>query len=56
MELSVKAVYARKGLTAEQMLENDFAFALELQIAGIEAMRERERARNGEATDRDGAG
>ncbi|MFH8593001.1 TetR/AcrR family transcriptional regulator [Streptomyces rimosus] len=43
MELSVKAMYARKGLTAEQMLEHDFAFALDLQIAGIEAMRERER-------------
>ncbi|OKH99816.1 TetR family transcriptional regulator [Streptomyces sp. CB02923] len=43
MELSVKSVYARQGLTAEQMLDNDFAFALDLQIAGIEAMRERER-------------
>ncbi|MEU9112956.1 TetR/AcrR family transcriptional regulator [Streptomyces sp. NPDC048483] len=41
MELSVRAAYAGEGLSALEMLDRDFAFALDLQIAGIEAMRER---------------
>ncbi|MFI2236908.1 TetR/AcrR family transcriptional regulator [Streptomyces chrestomyceticus] len=44
MDLSVNATYAREGMSIEQMLDDDFAFALDLQIAGIEAMRERQRA------------
>ncbi|MFH8404444.1 TetR/AcrR family transcriptional regulator [Streptomyces sp. NPDC018019] len=48
MELTVNATYAREGLSAEQMLDDDFAFALDLQIAGIEAMRERVQKREAE--------
>ncbi|MEU7224964.1 TetR/AcrR family transcriptional regulator [Streptomyces chrestomyceticus] len=53
MELSGDGRYAREGMSAEQMLDDDFAFALELQIAGIEAMRERQRAA-AEGADGDG--
>lgn len=38
-ELSVRSRYLREGLTAVELLDQDFAFALDLQIAGIEAMR-----------------
>ncbi len=53
MELSGDGRYAREGMSAEQMLDDDFAFALELQIAGIEAMRERQGAA-AEGADGDG--
>ncbi len=41
MELSSRADYVRQGRSAKKMLDEDFAFALELQFAGIEAMRGR---------------
>ncbi|TJZ50322.1 TetR family transcriptional regulator [Streptomyces piniterrae] len=41
MELSIRAGDAREGLSALEMLERDFAVALDLQIAGIEALRDR---------------
>ncbi|MFG2890193.1 TetR/AcrR family transcriptional regulator [Streptomyces sp. NPDC048248] len=41
MELSTRAAYAGEGRSALDMLDRDFAFALDLQIAGIEAMRDR---------------
>lgn len=39
MEMSSWALNARRSLGAQQMRDRDFAFALDLQIAGIEAMR-----------------
>ncbi|GAA2685991.1 TetR/AcrR family transcriptional regulator [Streptomyces lunalinharesii] len=39
MELSTRAGYAMPDASALDMLDRDFAFALDLQIAGIEAMR-----------------
>ncbi|MEU9498850.1 TetR/AcrR family transcriptional regulator [Streptomyces sp. NPDC048196] len=39
MELSLRADRVRTGRSAVAMLDRDFAFALDLQIAGIEAMR-----------------
>ncbi|MEU7149390.1 TetR/AcrR family transcriptional regulator [Streptomyces sp. NPDC045456] len=57
LELSGNGTYTREGMSAERMLDDDFAFALELQIAGIEAMRERQRAAAAAAAGRsDGAG
>ncbi|UKY51590.1 TetR/AcrR family transcriptional regulator [Streptomyces inhibens] len=41
MELSIRAAYAHQGQSAVEMLDRDFAFALDLQLAGIEAMRDR---------------
>ncbi|MEU9118326.1 TetR/AcrR family transcriptional regulator [Streptomyces sp. NPDC048506] len=40
MELSSRIAFARQGRSALEMLDRDFAFALDLQIAGIEAMRD----------------
>ncbi|GGV00235.1 TetR family transcriptional regulator [Streptomyces albospinus] len=39
MELSARAGYARRGDSAVDMLDRDFIFALDLQIAGIDALR-----------------
>ncbi|MCK7627501.1 TetR/AcrR family transcriptional regulator [Streptomyces sp. RS10V-4] len=44
MELSSRAGYALRDADARAMLDRDFAFALDLQIAGIEAMRARQDA------------
>ncbi|MEU5210409.1 TetR/AcrR family transcriptional regulator [Streptomyces sp. NPDC020742] len=41
MENSTKVMEARGGSTVEEMRDRDFAFALDLQIAGIEALRDR---------------
>ncbi|MFJ9408862.1 TetR/AcrR family transcriptional regulator [Streptomyces sp. NPDC101393] len=41
MDLSTRAGYARADRGALEMLDRDFAVALDLQIAGIEAMRDR---------------
>jgi AcrR family transcriptional regulator len=41
MENSTKVMEARGGSTVRDMRDRDFAFALELQIAGIEALRDR---------------
>ncbi|UQA94173.1 TetR/AcrR family transcriptional regulator [Streptomyces halobius] len=42
MELASRAEYARQSRSAREMLDRDFTIALDLQIAGIEAMRERD--------------
>ncbi|MEV0371147.1 TetR/AcrR family transcriptional regulator [Streptomyces sp. NPDC050636] len=47
MELSIRAGETRKGLTALEMLERDFEVALDIQIAGIEALRDRAAHREG---------
>ncbi|GGN63213.1 TetR/AcrR family transcriptional regulator [Streptomyces kronopolitis] len=41
LENSTEVMAARGGATMEDMRDRDFAFALDLQIAGIEAMRDR---------------
>ncbi|WP_433857403.1 TetR/AcrR family transcriptional regulator [Streptomyces kronopolitis] len=41
LENSTEVMAARGGATMEEMRDRDFAFALDLQIAGIEAMRDR---------------
>ncbi|MFF9480613.1 TetR/AcrR family transcriptional regulator [Streptomyces sp. NPDC014733] len=40
-ELSARAGYARQGQGIVEMLDREFTLALDLQIAGIEAMRDR---------------
>ncbi|TSB18768.1 TetR/AcrR family transcriptional regulator [Streptomyces benahoarensis] len=40
-ELSARAGYAREGQGIVEMLDREFAFALDLQIAGIETLRDR---------------
>ncbi|MGW2917169.1 TetR/AcrR family transcriptional regulator [Streptomyces angustmyceticus] len=40
LETSTRADHVRQGRSAVEMLDRDFAFALDLQIAGIEAMRD----------------
>ncbi|MER6052437.1 TetR/AcrR family transcriptional regulator [Streptomyces sp. NPDC001793] len=42
MELSARAGYAKPDASALDMLDRDFCFALDLQIAGIDAMRARQ--------------
>ncbi|UNO40843.1 TetR/AcrR family transcriptional regulator [Streptomyces sp. MST-110588] len=39
-QMSSKALDADRGLSAKELSERDFAFALDLQIAGIEALRD----------------
>ncbi|GAA5615099.1 TetR/AcrR family transcriptional regulator [Streptomyces platensis] len=41
LELSTRTGYTRQGQSVVEMLDRDFTFALDLQIAGIEAMRDR---------------
>lgn len=41
MQNSTKVMAARGGTTVQEMRDRDFVFALDLQIAGIEAMRDR---------------
>ncbi|MFG2092980.1 TetR/AcrR family transcriptional regulator C-terminal domain-containing protein [Streptomyces sp. NPDC048612] len=41
VENTTKVMAARGGSTVREMRDRDFAFALDLQIAGIEAMRDR---------------
>ncbi|MFI9050690.1 TetR/AcrR family transcriptional regulator [Streptomyces sp. NPDC053427] len=41
MELSLRTTSVQEGGSALEMLDRDFTFALDLQVAGIEAMRER---------------
>lgn len=43
IEESTKVMEARGGDTVEEMMERDFAFALDLLVAGIEAMVDRSR-------------
>ncbi|POX37815.1 TetR family transcriptional regulator [Streptomyces sp. Ru73] len=43
MEMSARSLELRQGVGVREMRERDFAFALDLQIAGIEAMRDRGR-------------
>ncbi|WP_052866137.1 TetR/AcrR family transcriptional regulator C-terminal domain-containing protein [Streptomyces niger] len=43
MEMSARTLELRQGIGVREMRERDFAFALDVQIAGIEAMRDRGR-------------
>ncbi|MFH8368072.1 TetR/AcrR family transcriptional regulator [Streptomyces sp. NPDC018031] len=43
LQASTKAMDARGGRTVQEMRDRDFAFALDMLIAGIEAMRDRAR-------------
>ncbi|MER7400526.1 TetR/AcrR family transcriptional regulator [Streptomyces sp. NPDC000151] len=43
MEMSAKALKIQQGVGVREMRERDFAYALDVQIAGIEALRDRGR-------------